>query len=222
MMIVYPDINFSCEVNEENILTIIIEDQQLFTEIVTDIYSQITGDDGKTVISEDLKPMDMRKHIDLITQLVPFTLNQKELLSRLFSELKESAVDEKMYQRTHKLLALFSEYLYELTEDLDNGIAFDTPEDITGLLKSFNVRFDDDDMSLTEKLLEYMIASYNYKGRRIFVTVNLRNYITDSQAEAFFRSVLLKKLFLICLEGSEHKRLSMERTVIIDWDSCLI
>ncbi|WP_028518830.1 type II-A CRISPR-associated protein Csn2 [Ruminococcus flavefaciens] len=222
MMIAYPAADICCELNEDKILTLTIENQHLFYSIINDIQTQLEGNDGKFVLSENFQPLDMRKYIELITQLVPFTVNQKELVSKLHFLLKRKAVDEIMYQSTHEIISKISEYLYKLTEEQDMELAINAPDDIAGILKAFDVRFEDNDMSLPEKILEYTITSNELKGTKLFIIVNLRSYLTDAQAEQLFQSMLLKKLQLICIESSEHERLKNEEVIIIDKDMCII
>lgn len=222
MMIAYPAADICCELNEDKILTLIIENQHIFYSLIADIQSQLDGNDGKFVLSENFQPLDMRKNTELITQLVPFTVNQKELISKLYTLLKKKAVDEIMYQSTHEIMSNISEYLYKLTEEQDMELAITVPEDISGILKAFDVRFEDENMSLSEKILEYTITSNELKGKKLFVIVNLRSYLTDIQVEQLFQSILLKKIQLICIESSEHERLKNEEVIIIDKDMCVI
>lgn len=158
----------------------------------------------------------MRKNTELITQLIPFTVNQKDLVSKLYSNMKKKSVNEKMYQSTQELIVRISEYLYQLTEDEESELTVTVPEDISGILKTFDLRFDDNDISLSEKLLEYMISSNEFKDKNLFIIINLRSYLTDNLTEQFFKSVLLKKLQLICIESTEHKRFGNEEVIIID------
>ena len=222
MMIAYPAADICCELNENKVLTLTIENQRVFYELITDIQAQLDGNNGEFVLSEDFQPQDMRRHTELVSQLVPFTVNQKELISKLHTMLKKKAIDETMYQPTHEILANISEYLYKLTEEQDMELAITAPEDITGILKAFDVRFDDNGLSLSEKLLEYALTSSELKGKRVFIIVNLRSYLTDNEAEQLFQSMILKKIHLICIESSEHERLKNEEVIIIDKDMCVI
>ncbi|MBP3746998.1 MAG: type II-A CRISPR-associated protein Csn2 [Ruminococcus sp.] len=222
MMIAYPAADISCELKEDKVLELIIENQHIFYNIVSDIQSQLDGNDGAFVVSENYQPMDMRKNTELITQLVPFTVNQKDLISKLYALLKKEAVNEKMYQKTYEILSRISEYLYELIEGQEMELTITAPEDITGILKAFDMSFDDKDMSLSEKILEYIITSRDLKGKKLFITLNLRSYLTDNQTEQLFQSLLLKKIQLICIESTEHSRLCNEEVIIIDKDMCVI
>ena len=222
MMIAYPAADICFELKEDKVLTIVIENQHIFYNMISDIQNQAEGNNGQFVLSENYTPLDMRKNVELISQLVPFSVNQKELISKLHSLLKRKSVDEIMYQQTHELLSKISEYLYKLTEEQEMELAITSPEDITGILKTFDVKFDDNDMSLDEKLLEYTITSSELKGKKLFIIVNLRSYLNDKDTEQLFQSLLLKKIQLICIESSEHERLKNEEVIIIDKDMCVI
>ena len=222
MMIAYPAADICCEIREDKIRTIVIENQHMFYNMISDIRSQLDGNNGKVVLSEDHTPLDMRKTADLLTQFVPFTVNQKELITKLYAVLKKKAVDEKMYQYTQEIYRAIGEYLYQLIEDEENELDITIPEDITGILKAFDVRFDDSELTLPEKLLEYMISTNEFKGERLFITVNLRSYLTDKETEELFQSLLLKKIRLMCIESADHPRLINEEVIIIDKDMCVI
>lgn len=222
MMIAYPAGDICCELKENKILTLVIENQHVFYSIISDIQTQLDGNSGEFVLSENYTPLDMRKNTELISQLIPFTVNQKDLVTKLYGYIKKKAVNENMYQPTQELIAKISDYLYQLTEDEENELIVTVPEDISGILKAFDLRLDDNDMSLSEKLLEYMISSNEFKAKKLFIVINLRSYLTDNQAEQLFKSVLLKKLQLICIESAEHKRLGNEEVIIIDNDMCVI
>ncbi|SEK56671.1 CRISPR-associated protein Csn2 [Ruminococcus albus] len=77
-------------------------------------------------------------------------------------------------------------------------------------------------MTLPEKIMEYMLISEKLKGTKVFVTVNMRSYITDEKIEQLFKSVLLHKINLICIENKEYSRLDTEKVIIIDEDMCVI
>ncbi len=222
MMIAYPEADICFEICEDKILTFVIENQHMFYNMISDIRSQLDGNKGEVVLSEDHIPLDMRKTADLLTQFVPFTVNQKELITKLYAVLKKKAVDEKMYQYTQEIYRAIGEYLYQLIEDEENELDITIPEDITGILKAFDVRFDDSELTLPEKLLEYMLSASELRGHRLFITVNLRSYLTDRETEEFFQSLLLKKIRLMCIESADHPRLINEEVIIIDKDMCVI
>lgn len=222
MIIAYPVLDLCCELKEDKVLTLVIENQQVFYNLIMDIQNQLEGNSGQFILSEDFTPLELRRNAELITQLVPFTVNQKDLISKLYALLKKKSVDEKMYFSTQKLISEVSDYLYKLTEDENMELTNTVPEDVSGILKAFEVRFDDNGKSLSEKLLEYAITSNELKGKKLLITVNLRSYLNDKDTEHLFQSILLKKINLICIESFEHSRIQYEEILIIDKDMCVI
>ena len=222
MMIVYPPIGLEVCIPSGKVQTIVIEDQRLFYEITNDLYSQINGSSGDTVISENYVPLQLSKAADIITQFIPFTSNKKDILSGIYNELKERAVDEAQYNVTQELYTYVEKYLYDLTEDTDVEIEYCRPGDISVILKAFDLHIVEADKKLNERLFEYMLAARKYKKRAVFVTVGLRNYITDRDAKDLFQSILLNGLTLVCLESQAHSPIENEARVIIDKDLCII
>ena len=222
MTIAYSEVGLYCELNETQILNLVIENQQIFSNIISDIYYQINGGSGKFVLSDNNNPLDLKKNVELVTQIIPFEINQRELLNKLYAELKNISVDGNNYQLTQQLFSDISSYVYTLTEDLENDISVDVPQDINGILKMLGIRFTEHGTELTDKILEYMIAVNKFKGGRVFIFVNLRSYLTDSQIELLYKDILLRKMTVICIESSDHKRLPNTKTIIIDKDMCII
>lgn len=222
MMIVYPPIGLEVCTPNDKVQTIVIEDQKLFYEITNDIFGQINGLCGDTVISENYVPIQLSKAADIITQFIPFTSNKKDILTGIYNELKERAVDDMRYNVTQELYTYIEKYLYDLTEDTDVEIEYCRPCDISGILKAFDLHIVETDIKLNERLLEYMLAARKYKNRKVFITVGLRNYITDRDAKDLFQSILLGGLTLICMESQAHSLLENEARVIIDKDLCII
>lgn len=222
MTIAYPDINLYCELEESTVLNLVIENQQIFSDVISDIYDQCSGESGRFLLSENNEPLELRKRAELITQIIPFEINQRDLVNKLYAEIKNVSVNERFYQHTQKLMADISSYIYMITEAADNEIDIDVLSDISGILKAFNVRFSDKEMGLSNKIIEYMTAVNRYKGERVFFFVNLRSYLTDQQTELLYKDILLRKLTAICIENTEHTHLDHSKTLIIDKDMCVI
>ncbi len=222
MMLVYPPVGLEAHILKEKVLTLVVENPKIFYGLTRDIYLQINGVSGETVISEDYKPINLSKAADIITQFIPFTVNKKDILSNIYSVLKEKSVDGSFYTATQELYMYIERYLYELTEEATAELKFCPPQDISPLLKAFDLRISEDDKTLGEKLLEYFIASRDYKGRSIFITVNLCSYMSNKELAALFQSVLLHDLTLICIESKASSPLKNETRIIIDEDMCII
>lgn len=194
----------------------------MLCDLVSDIHAQLCGEKGSVVLSENYVPLDIKKSADVITQLVPFTVNRKEIIGKVYSKLNETAVSDEMYHLTLQMYSYIEKYLYELTDVFSSSLVFKRPEDAGWLLKGFGVGFDEQDLSLPEKLLEYMLAMNEYVKKSIIFVVGLRSFLTDKQAYELYRNLLLSGITLICIDSCDCTLLDCEHRTIIDKDMCII
>ena len=95
--------------------SIVIENQKLFYSVIRDIFNQIQGEEGISVLSEDNKVLPMAKYIELITRFVPFDMNQKSLITKMTTRMQNVAVDESHYLETKEMIGKWEQYLMKLS-----------------------------------------------------------------------------------------------------------
>lgn len=222
MKLVYPFLNLEMDFEEGAVSSLVIENQNIFSELITDINNQIEGYEGEFVLSENYTPIEIRKNVELITQFIPFTLNKKDILTKLYGEIQKNAMSPEMLERTNCILADLERYVFDVSNILENELECTVSSDIVPLLKMFDIQFCENDKSLCEKLLDYFEAVEKYKKKSFFVTVNLRSYIDDKTAELFFKDVIVRKVTLLAIENFDYKKLPCEKRIIIDKDLCII
>lgn len=222
MKLVYPILNMDIDFKENRFSSLVIENQNLFFKLITDINDQIEGYEGELVLSENYEPMEMRKTAELITQFVPFTLNKKDILTKLYSDIQKNSQSPEMLERTNSILAELERYVCDVAGLCENELECTETSDITMLLKMFDLKFCDSDKTLCEKLLDYFEAAERYKKKKLFITVNLRSYIDDEKAKLFFQSVIMRRINLLCIENYAYEKLPEEKRTIIDNDLCVI
>lgn len=222
MMLVYPMLNLKIEFEENTINSLIVENQNLLFEMINDLNNQTEGLDGKFVLSEDNEPIEIRKYAELITGLVPFTMNKKDILTKLYADIQKKALAADMFEYTNRILSDIERYVCDLSDIYSNELECTSAADIVPLLKMFNLKFAEEGKSLCEKLLDYFEAATYYKGKRLFITVNLRSFIDDQKADLFFKGVAMRKINLLCIDSYAYDKLSYEKRVIIDRDLCII
>ena len=152
----------------------------MFFGILSDIRGQIEGIEGRVVLSEKNNLLSIAKTVELLTQFVPFEINQKQLISKVISKLGQIAVDEMHYGRTMELLGEIESYFTELAFELTGNIEF-TKLGAEGLLKGAGVQFCDDYEQLGEKIIDYKFNNMSYLYRTflqiILSTESVCNYI---------------------------------------------
>ncbi len=222
MKIVLPEITtvFDCA-DIEKVNSLVIENQELMLRILVDLEEQSNGNDGKAVLSEQGKTISIEKCLELHSKFVPFDINQKSLINKACALLNQIAVNEDNYLSTMELLGNIERYLLGLTMEMSGNIDF-SKVTVENLIKCSGLEFMDDYDSLAEKILDYIELVTEYERKKLFVFVNSRSFISDSDMEVFLENVLQRDIQLLLIDSSEHKLLKNEKRVIIDDNLCEI
>lgn len=220
-MFSHPFIENIFDFEQDYINTLIIENPVFFTEIISDIYKQCEGEEGDSVLSDKYTPLAFSKNAELITQFVPFSINQKTLITKLNQTLERSAVSEEFYLSTQEVLQKIEKWLFDISFPLPLDIET-TKLNPANLIKSAGVSFSEDNTCLTQKIIDYMDVMRELDHERVFIFVNLRCYIEEEKCDKFFETVLDHDFKIFLIESFEKNLLKKERRVIIDNDLCEI
>lgn len=221
MKFVYPEINKVFDTDIEKINTIVVENQKLLINILSDIYGQIEGNDGKSVLSDNKGILPMGKYAELLTQFVPFELCKKSLISKISALFEKKALEEDMYLETMELMSSIERYLYKLSFDFNCNPIFQKIN-INSLIKASGFGLNEEYDSLGEKILDYFELVREFDHDKLFITFNLRCFLSDAETQLFIEDILRREIKLIMLESSERKLLSCENRLLIDSDLCEI
>lgn len=221
MKFCYPEINCTFDTNIGKVNTIVIENQKLFYKIIDDIQSQIDGFDADSVLSDNGKLLDYKRHAELLIQFIPFSINHKTLLNKIAKELEKRALTSENYERTMKMVAEVQRYLFEVAFELQGNLDFSNCN-ITNLIKSSNMELMDDYNSLGEKLIDYIELVREYDKEKMFFLVNLRSYMDDWETYQFLDTIIRQQYHVILIENQEYSFLDNEKRIIIDKDLCEI
>lgn len=222
MKIVLPGINHVFDCNEKTgINTVIIENQAQFFKIITDINAQLNGFDGAAVLSENEKIVKIDKQLELLVQFVPFDINKKQLVNKALSRLQQNSLDGENYLRTTGLIGDIERFCLDIAFELPGNIEF-VKVNVENILKSVGLQFEENYESLAEKILDYIDLVTEYDRTKLFVIVNLRDYISDDEVELFLKDVTTRNFQVLMIESKERKLLVGEIRYIVDDNLCEI
>ncbi len=221
MMFVHPEINRLFDTRQPRVNSVVIENPSFFLRIMTDIYSQINGNDGDGVLSENDTPISFSKNAELLDHFVPFELNQRALLTKIASVLEKTALQAEFYSETMQLLRECENQLTRWAFERSCDVIFPKLS-VASLIKCAGPELREEYDSLAEKILDYIELVHEYDRRKLFFTVNLRAYLTQGETELFMESILSHQFHVLMLENREYPRCSHERRLIIDNDLCEI
>lgn len=220
MKFVFPNISEPLVFAEDRVNTLVIENQSLFLSLIEDIYRQIDGEEGYSVLSENDVPISFSKNAELISAFVPFELNRRSLITKICVFLEKTAMNEEHFKDTYSLLANIESYVSSLTFDSPCDIEFSTIT-VASLIKALGVRVREDGDPL-EKIVNYMELVREFERDKLFVFVNMRSYFPNDHMQLFFETVIKHKYKVLLIENCEYENLRYEKRVIIDYDLCEI
>lgn len=215
----YLPIDHVFEFDEKSVLSLVIEEPNMFLSLSQDIFDQTQGLAGKSVLSEDNKTMDFSKNADIITSFFPFELNRKSLLTKILSELEKTSQNEVHYLETMELMAKIEKYLDDLTVDFPCDLEYNKLT-ISSVLKSVGIEVHDDSVSLAEKLLNYMELVREFDREKVFFTVNFRSFVDEKTAGQFIQTAVSHKYRVLMLESHSYPILQNEIRYTVDSDLC--
>lgn len=221
MKFVFPEIDFIFDTECDKINTLIVENPYLLCSLLGDITDQLSGLDGKAVLSNNSRILPISKNMELLDRFIPFELSTKSLITKITADLENKAVSDDFYAKTVQAVGGIETLLNDLAFEYDCDIDF-TKVSIGSFIKASGVEVKSSHTSLAEKILDYFELVTEFVGKRMFVTVNLRCYISDEDSELFMQSVLMHSYHLLMIESFEHSRLEHEKRLVVDRDLCLI
>ena len=221
MKIAHEKLSTVLEFSKGMCLGIVIENQRFMYEFVTDIKKSIEKSETGIVISQNNEPISMVDKVSLIIDFIDFPLNSKTLSTKIVNELSRIAENETFYNETHKLLAQIGKTVYKYAMDVPHEIGFEKLN-MQNILKSIGVFVEDDYDTLEEKILAYMDLTRELEGKELFVFVNLRSFISNSNFDAMIETALEREHNILLIDGMEYQKLEKEKRLIIDSDLCEI
>ncbi len=210
------------DIEENKVLSLVIEKQDVMLAFIKEVYNAINDSDTTIVFSEDDKIIKASKKVELITSFVPFELNEKRLLTKINAMLEEEAMSEVNYEKTMQAVANIERYLTELVESVPYNLECGEMG-VGNLIKAANICIRDDSETEIEKVFNYMNAVTDLLGDRLFVFVNMGSFFDESEMITFIKSVTAHKYKTMFIDNREYdfKNENVER-LIIDKDLCII
>ena len=200
----------------------IIESPELFARYLQELYGQYAKCEGKFVLSQNIKELDISKYVEIITDPFAVDLNGRKIINKLYTELNELSKTEMMYTKTLQLAQHIQEYLLDLESNTNHILQFNGEMDVTGLLKTMDVKIEDCTEKFFERLVCYIKNVIGVLSVKVFVFINLRSYLTNNQMEELIQEITYQEVHALFIENQERTCLKGGIRYIIDKDGCEI
>lgn len=212
---------FSFALEENQVYEIVIESAPILAEVVSELIRQTEGGEGEFRLSEKEKLLSIEKNVVLVKDIFNLDVNQRKVLTKLYSGLSEA--ENAIYaQEKSVFLEAYISYLDYICAKSDLFITYEEEPELQELLKVAKVKIDTSASSLLEQVIEYIKVLSQLLGQNIFVFVNLKLFLTQEDMEALYTECFNRKICLILIEAVFHEKLPEEKGCIIDKDTCII
>ena len=221
MRLVHPALGAPITFEENKINVLVVENANLFVDMIMDLRKQIEGKPGDFILSRDFVPLQLGKETELIANPLYLDFSQKRIVNKIFLDLEHISAEEHFFTETYKIRALLSDYLAALLSQNEAVLDYDSEIAITALLKAANVHFDCGKMSIVEQIVEYLKMIHSLSLASCFIFINLKTFLSDEDMESIYKAIFYNKYNVLLLENSLRESMrGFEKTVLIDADLC--
>ena len=146
-------------------------------------------------------------------------MNSRTIIKKVLEAMEKCGLDAVYYERTQKLIAEIEEYINDLSLNFDTEIEC---QDISfqKILKAVELTVVEEYSRLVDKIYAYMELTREFEGDKLFIFVNLSNYIGNEQLQEFINTVIGHSFRVLLIDSHDFERLEQENRVIVDCDLC--
>lgn len=222
MKLVYTELEQQLVFQENKVNVLVIEQKELFRRMIQELDKQISGEEGRFVLSDNNKTMKIDKEICLILNPFALNINSRKALTGLYNELGKLGLNEENYLKTCSLKGQIAEYIYDLLNQVDYALKFQDDFNLQSMFKALEVEFEAGEENFLEGLVYFMDVCSKFQKIKILAFVNLKTYLTNDDLQKFYKEAFYRKMHLLLLENSIEQELAEEVVCIVDDDLCVV
>jgi len=148
-------------------------------------------------------------------------LNSKKILGSALKDI-EASICENYFDKFQEINTDILNLLDQAILDLPYDISFDCIKDIKDVIKICDITFQEKQLSLLEKITDYIKLESKILKLKCIIFVNLHRFLDDDEIMLLYKEAFYQKVQLIMIESHEITKKSCERVHIIDRSQCII
>ena len=148
-------------------------------------------------------------------------MNSKKILGSALKDI-EASICENYFDKFQEINADILNLLDQAILDLPYDISFDCIKDIKDVIKICDITFQEKQLSILEKITDYIKLESKILKLKCIIFVNLHDFLDDDEIMLLYKEAFYQKVQLIMIESHEINKKSCERVHIIDQSQCLI
>lgn len=205
-----------CHVNE-----LVLENLQCFRQVIHDLYHK--NEEPQIMFNKSGQSLEIGSEVDIIVNPMTLNFNNRQVMLALIKTMNQQALTENNYLTTCELKSEIIRYLNTLIDDLHYNFEISVDEILlTTIFKAANLQIIADHDQLIEFLLDYMIMMSELVKTKLFVWINLGDYLLDDEKKKLCHEIDNRQLDVLLLENRQKWKKCVKNRLIIDEDWCEI
>ena len=190
------------------------------TDVILNTINNAESDSKILLIENDGEDIPSSKY-ELITSPFIISLNSKKILGSALKDI-EASICENYFDKFQEINTDILNLLDQAILDLPYDISFDCIKDIKDVIKICDITFQEKQLSLLEKITDYIKLESKILKLKCIIFVNLHSFLDDDEIMLLYKEAFYQKVQIIMIESHEISKKSCERVHIIDQSQCII
>lgn len=173
------------------------------------------------IIDENLNILKTSDFVDVTPSILNLDINSKKNINALIRQIK------KMESET---ICLGEQKIINILKDTFKKVAVDYPLDLISnidfntddFLKLLNIKLNEQDKTLLERLQTYIKVSCELRNIKIFIFFNLYSFLEEHELKALINECKYYDIKIINVEYYDVENSIFDKKRIIDNDLCVI
>ncbi|MDD7410570.1 MAG: type II-A CRISPR-associated protein Csn2 [Fusobacterium gastrosuis] len=225
MKLVYKNIEYILNLEENKVPVYIIENQKLFFTMLQDLHRQVNmSEEGNFSLFDDKnKELNISKNFLLISDVFNINFHDKKIINSIFSMLKEESLSEENYLLRLEAENKLKDFLQVLISDFEFPLEINEKFEYENLFKLFNIRIQENYENFLEKIIDYLKIITRLTSIKYIVFINLKTFLSKNELEKLYKESFYNKINIILFENYENNCIiNVEKRIIVDSDLCEI
>lgn len=212
----------SFELKNDVVNTLVIENRELFISFIKQLHIEMSTEEGKIILQDELKELSFKKYAELIIDPFAIDPNNAKNLKKLYEKIIDNSSNEEIYEKRLVFENALKDYVEEIVFLSDYELIYDNL-DYQNIFKAVNLHIDTETKNLASMIIDYMRISSDLSGTKLFIFVNLDNFLTDADLIELQNFICYNNIIVFCLQNQlKRKLIENENLRIIDEDLCEI
>lgn len=202
--------------------TIVIENPSFYHSFVQKIINQIErGEDEYLVLSDETKIIELRKKGIIVTDLFRFDFEERKMSTQLYKYIATNYETKYLLDDFHTVTTAINVFMAKLKDVVSIEVDYEDEYTIGDLAKFANLHVSFSNEAFIYTLVDFIKAYLSLKGIEIFIFLNLKKFLNQSQHSLLCKEAHLLGVHFIDIETSKSTYQSEDEfCIVIDNDIC--